>query len=84
MVKPEEVHDTRRVVYESDYPKSLALWNQCALPESRVVKVNADLLAFESFPIYIGITKQFKLGLREEAGDRQKNACPDIWTRVPL
>ncbi len=42
--------------------------------ESRVVKVNADLLAFEPLPIYIGITKQFKLGLREEAGVWQKNA----------
>jgi hypothetical protein len=47
------------------------------LPESRVVKVNADLLAFEPLSIYIGITKSFKLGLREEVGDWKKNACPD-------
>ncbi len=47
------------------------------MPESRVVKVNADLLAFEPLPIYIGIAKSFKLGLREdteEAGVWQKNA----------
>jgi hypothetical protein len=54
------------------------------LPESRVVKVNADLLAFEPLPIYIGITKQFKLGLREEAGGLQKNARRKLSTRVPL
>jgi hypothetical protein len=50
------------------------------LPESRVVKVNADLLAFEPLPIDIGITMSFKLGLREEVGDWKKNACPDPWT----
>ena len=38
-----------------------ALWNRCALPESRVVKVNADLLAFEALPNYIAITTAFKL-----------------------
>jgi hypothetical protein len=54
------------------------------LPESRVVKVNADLLAFEPLPIYIGITKQFKLGLREEAGVWQKNARRKLSTSVPL
>jgi hypothetical protein len=56
------------------------------LPESRVVEVNADLLAFEPLPIYIAITTPFKLGLREEVtvGDRKKNACPDPWTSVPL
>jgi hypothetical protein len=42
------------------------------------------LLAFEPLPIYIDITKSFKLGLREEAGDWQKNARPDPWTSVPL
>jgi hypothetical protein len=52
------------------------------LPESRVVKVNADLIAFEPSSIYIGITKSFKLGLREEVGDRKKNACPDPWTSL--
>ncbi len=44
------------------------------MPESRVVKENADLLAFEPLPIDIGITNSFKLGLREEAGVWQKNA----------
>ncbi len=29
-------------------------------------KINADLLAVEPFPIYIAITKTFKLGLLEE------------------
>jgi hypothetical protein len=51
--------------------------------------INANLLAFkfEPLPIYIGITKSFKFGLREEVGDWKKNACsesPDLWTRVPL
>ena len=65
---------TRQVSYPNSYPKSV--WNRCALPESRVVKVNADLLAFEHLPIYIAITSTtpFKLGLREEAGGWQKNA----------
>jgi hypothetical protein len=52
--------------------------------ETRVVKVNADLLAFEPLPIYIGITKTFKLGLREEAGVWQKNARRVDSTSVPL
>ena len=52
---------TRQGSYRKGYPK--ALWNRCALPESRVVKVNADLLAFEPLPIYIAITTPFKLGL---------------------
>ena len=45
---------TRQGSYRKGYPK--ALWNRCALPESRVVKVNADLLAFEALPNYIAIT----------------------------
>ena len=48
-------------------------------------EVNADLLAFEPLPIYIGIAKPFKLGLREEAGVWQKNARRvDSTTSVPL
>jgi hypothetical protein len=66
---------TRQESYRKGYPK--ALWNRCALPESRVVKVNADLLAVEPLPIYIAITNPFKLGLREEAGGWQKNARLD-------
>ncbi len=54
------------------------------MPESRVVKVNADLLAFEPLPIYIGVTKQFKLGLREESGVWQKIAGGEVSARVPL
>ena len=73
---------TRQRAFSESYPKSV--WNQCALPESRVVKVNADLLAFEALPIYIAITNPFKLGLREEAGGWQKNARPGAWTSVPL
>jgi len=69
-------------VFSKGYPKSV--WNRCALPESRVVKVNADLLAFEPLPIYIAITNPFKLGLREEAGGWQKKACPSTSTSVPL
>ncbi len=46
------------------------------MPESRVVKVNADLLAFEPLPIYIGITKSFTMGLREEAVTRPGSAPP--------
>ena len=57
---------TRQRAFSKGYPKSV--WNRCSLPESRVVKVNADLLAFEPLPIYIAITNPFKLGLREEAG----------------
>ena len=70
--------------YRKGYPKSV--WNRCALPESRVVKVNADLLAFEPLPIYIAITIPFKLGLglREEAGGWQKNAGRVNSTSVPL
>jgi hypothetical protein len=66
---------TRQESYRECNPK--ALWNRCALPESRVVKVNADLLAVEPLPIYIAITTPFKLGLREEAGVWQKNARLD-------
>ena len=73
---------TRQGPYPKGYPK--ALWNRCALPESRVVKVNADLLAVEPLPIYIEITKQFKLGLREEAGVWQKNAGGELSASVPL
>jgi len=54
------------------------------LPESRVVKVNADLLAFKPLPIYIGITKSFTMGLREEAGVWQKNAGGELSASVPL
>ena len=73
---------TRQESYRECNPK--ALWNRCALPESRVVKVNADLLAFEPLPIYIAITTPFKLGLREEAGVWQKNARRASSTSVPL
>ena len=66
---------TRQESYRECNPKSV--WNRCALPESRVVKVNADLLAFEPLPIYIAFTNPFKLGLREEAGGWQKNARLD-------
>jgi hypothetical protein len=54
------------------------------LPESRVVKVNANFLAFEPLPIYIAITTPFKLGLHEEAGGWQKNARIVNKTSVPL
>ncbi len=33
--------------------------NRCALPESRVVKISADLLAVEPLPISIAIAKTF-------------------------
>ncbi len=59
-------------------------WNRSTLPESSVVKLNADLLAFEALPGYIAITKAFKLVLREEAGGWQKNARRVNSTRVPL
>ena len=70
--------------FSESYPKSV--WNRlgCALPESRVVKVNADLLAFEPLPIYIAITTPFKLGLREEARGWQKNAGGELSASVPL
>jgi hypothetical protein len=58
-----------------------SVWNRCNLPESRVVKVNADLLALEPLPIYIG---NLELQIRSEVGDWKKNACPDPWTSVPL
>ena len=73
---------TRQESYPKGCPKSV--WNRCALPESSVVKVNADWLAFEPLPIYIAITNPFKLGLLEEAAGWQKNARPDPWTSVPL
>ena len=73
---------TREKSFWECYPKSV--WNRCALPESRVVKVNADLLAIEPLPIYIGITMSFKLGLHEEAGVWQKNARRLESTSVPL
>ena len=70
---------TRQESNRKGYPK--ALWNRCALPESRVVKVNADLLAVEPLP---AITKTLELGLLEEAGGWQKNARRDITASVPL
>ena len=75
---------TRQESYRECNPK--ALWNRCSLPESRVVKVNADLLGFEPLHIYIAFTKSFKLGLRhgDEAGGWQKNARRDITASVPL
>ena len=54
------------------------------MPEFRIVKIDADLLAVEPLPIYIAITNPFKLGLREEAGGWQKNASLDPLTSVPL
>jgi hypothetical protein len=54
------------------------------LPDSRVVKVNADLLAIEPLSIYIAITKPFKMVLREEVGVWQKNACRVKSTSLPL
>jgi hypothetical protein len=54
---------------------SLLMDSSCTLPESRVVKQNDDLLAFEPLPIYIGITTPFELGQLEEARFWQMNTC---------
>ena len=71
------MHDTRKGILRKLPDSAKSLWNRCSLPESRVVKVHADLLAFEALPIYIAITTPFTMGLREEAGGWQKNARLD-------
>jgi hypothetical protein len=63
LARPAPVHDTRkgilRMLPEISMAPGRAQWNRCALPESRVVKVNVDLLAFKFEPLPTVTRAQF-------------------------